>query len=386
MTFGTKRSRVQIPPTRLVKSLYYKDLHSLYINLSFIDPESGIKKQRVIPHCKSKAEAYSFINNLPDLDVQTVLIKDIAKDMFIPGSAHVERLNQHGVSLCKETLQRHRSMLNLFVKQFGSLELKDITVSLVDDFLVGITERSGSWKNSFLETIAYVYKEAPFHGCNNVIKPNFIRFKRNCKKADILTTDELSKFFDINIWKNERDYLLFLCIASFGLRLGEARAIQCRQFIFDKNALIIDGFCKSNGERTDYNKKGNSEDKKWRVALAPDSTMQLLYNYIMENNCQSYEYIFTRGFNMPVRYEYLESVFERQLIAAGIKKSGRKLCPHSLRFTYVTRMRRNLDGETVQKLVGHTSIEMTDYYTRVAIPEMVESLQSAVPAVNDLFE
>ena len=33
---------------------------------------------------------------------------------------------------------------------------------------------------------------------------------------------------------------------------------------------MIDGFCKQNGERTDYNKKGSNEEKKWRVAVAPD--------------------------------------------------------------------------------------------------------------------
>ena len=49
-------------------------------------------------------------------------------------------------------------------------------------------------------------------------------------------------------------------------------------------------------------------------------------------------------------------------------------------------MRSMVGGETVQKLVGHTSIEMTEYYTRVSIPDMIKSLQIAVPAVNKLFE
>ncbi len=82
-----------------------------------------------------------------------------------------------------------------------------------------------------------------------------MRFARNVRKADIYTTEELNRFFDNELWENSRDHLIFLCIASFGLRLGEARALQLRQFIFDKNAVVIDGFCKRNGERTNYNKK-----------------------------------------------------------------------------------------------------------------------------------
>ena len=46
--------------------------------------------------------------------------------------------------------------------------------------------------------------------------------------------------------------------------------------------------------------------------------------------------------------------------------------PHFLRYTYITRMRRDVAGETVKKIAGHTSMAMTDYYTRAAIPEMVE--------------
>lgn len=353
---------------------------------SFVDPQSGIKKQKVIPNCRNRAEAYDFIKTLPDLDIKSVYIKDIAKDMFISGSRHVERLIQHGRNLTRETLQRHRSMLDTIVKEFGDVELKSLTSVMVDDYLRPLEMHGGGWKNSFLETLNYVYKEAPFHGCEAIQKPTFMRFARNLKKADIFTTEELKLFFHCELWSNSRDYLAFLCMASFGLRLGEVRAIQARQFIFEKNALVIDGYCKKNGERTNYNKKGSNEDKKWRVAVAPDTTVQLLNNYISLNGIRDFDFVFAREDFTPVRGEYLEDVFERQLKKAGIDKKDRKIIPHSLRYSYVTRMRRELPAELVQKLVGHTSVEMTEYYTRAAIPEMVASLESAIPAANGLFD
>ena len=49
-------------------------------------------------------------------------------------------------------------------------------------------------------------------------------------------------------------------------------------------------------------------------------------------------------------------------------------------------MRRDVAGETVQKIAGHTSLAMTDHYTRAAIPEMVEAVKPAVEAANKLFE
>ena len=96
--------------------------------------------------------------------------------------------------------------------------------------------------------------------------------------------------------------------------------------------------------------------------------------------------MFTREDGCPLRQEYLESVFHRVINNAGIDSSGRKLCPHSFRFTYVTRMRHRVDAETAQKMVGHSSVEMTEYYTRAAIPETIESIQDVMPAVNGLFD
>lgn len=351
---------------------------------SFIDPLTGIKKQRIIPDCKNRAEAYAYISQLPPLDDKTVKIKDIARDMFIPGSMHLLRLEQHGTVLAMETLSRHRKTTELIISLFGEMELKDLTVMMVDNFLTN-NEHKATWKNSFLETLGHIYKEAPFYGCNGLVRPAFRRFKRNSKKADVFTTEELNQFFNPIYWDNERDYLALLCMASFGLRIGEARALQPRQFIFDKNALVVDGFCKKDGTRMNHNKKGSDENKKWRISFAPDSTITQLQDYIANNGIQDNAYMFYRENGIPVRQEYLEKVFLRQLSKAGIEKGTRKLIPHSFRFTYVTRMRRNADVETVRKMVGHTSVEMTEYYTRAAIPEMISSLESVVPAVNELF-
>lgn len=50
-----------------------------------------------------------------------------------------------------------------------------------------------------------------------------------------------------------------------------------------------------------------------------------------------------------------------------------------------TLLRRNVDAETTKKMVGHSSVEMTEYYTSAAIPKMVSSIQNVLPAVNELF-
>lgn len=148
-----------------------------------------------------------------------------------------------------------------------------------------IEDKSGSWKNSFIEAVNSIYKEAPWHCNYTITKPEFPRFARNSKKAVIFTTEELASFFDGANWSDGlREYLLFLTIAKCGLRLGEARALRVKQFVPDKNALVIDGFCERDGHRTNYNKKGSDEDQKLRVTLVPEDTMRVLMSYIRQHH------------------------------------------------------------------------------------------------------
>ena len=97
------------------------------------------------------------------------------------------------------------------------------------------------------------------------------------------------------------------------------------------------------------------------------------------------DYVFLR-YGHPIRRWLAEKWFKQALEFSGINVGTRRLSPHSLRYTYITRMRRDVAGETVQKIAGHTSLAMTDHYTRAAIPEMVEAVKPAVEAANKLFE
>ncbi len=173
---------------------------------------------------------------------------------------------------------------------------------------------------------------------------------------------------------------------SDSLSLSEKISLYLQDKGFICDCINFDGFCENTGKRTNYNKKGSDEDQKLRVTLIPDQTLKMLLDYIISHGYCDNDFIFQREDGSPLRQEFLESVFHRVIIKAGIDSTNRKLCPHSFRFTYVTRMRTKVNAEVVQKMVGHSSIEMTEYYTRAAIPEMVSSIQNVLPAVNELFE
>ena len=377
-----------------------KTVHKWYYYWN--DPVTGVMRQKVCKGCKTQAEAYAFVSALSPLFAEEkITISSIGKWMYIPGSTHLERMKKLGKQYTYETLKCKRGLLDIFLAKFGDLELKDLTIPMVIDFLTE-DPHSGSWKNNFLTVVGEVYAEAPFMGLPYIPAPQFPKFRRNSIKKDVFTTDELNILFDESLWINlsstkyanhpqfdeghKAIYLMFLCCIKCGLRIGEAIGARVNQFLFDQGMFVVDGFYRHNQLlRTNYNKCGSEEDKKIRVAPLPEDFSLIIQKYIAENHLSGDDFVFQR-YNKPIRKWLAEEWFRRAVASSGIKTKNRVLTPHSLRYTYITRMRRDVAGETVQKIAGHTSLAMTDHYTRAAIPEMVEAVKPAVEAANKLFE
>jgi len=144
-----------------------------------------------------------------------------------------------------------RGMTIRIVNDFGNTEVKELTVKEVVSHLMDI-DRSGSWKNRYIQILGEIYEEATWYG-TSVITPSFPTFARNSKKADIFTTEELTKILKVENFPSELFYLFFLLCISEGLSLGEIRAVRCKQIFFDRKLIIVDGFCKKNGECMPYN-------------------------------------------------------------------------------------------------------------------------------------
>jgi len=200
-------------------------------------------------------------------------------------------------------------------------------------------------------------------------------------------------------------------ILSAGLRLGEARAVKVKQILFDRKALIIDGFCKKSGERTVYNKKRTPEHPKLRAARLPDYTLNLLSAFLKSKTPEPgpENFVFESAPGAPLKQETCEMVFGRALIKAGIaktkkeliesgawkdghviKKSAiageRKLVPHSLRYTYVSRMRLYLSAAELQPMTGHTTESMVYYYNRPSLDLILKTLPDAGSALAGLLD
>jgi integrase len=269
----------------------------------------GRKVQRACSGCTTRAEAEDYIRRLePPPDAVSgpggprTPIRDITRDMYLPGSAHLGRRGQLGKSAAMETMLESRRYISRITELWGNVPLADLQVETVMTYLFGV-ERSGSWKNRFLDILGEVYKEAPWYQCK-VAKPVFQRFATHSRKADILTTEEIHQLFQPQNFPDYQLYLFFLLCLSGGMRLGEVRAVRAKQLVIDAKVLIIDGFCKADGQRTVYNKTGSPDEPKFRLVYLPDFTVARMDEWI---HCQGLEpeaYCFSTD-GKPIRKEYL---------------------------------------------------------------------------------
>jgi integrase len=356
--------------------------------------ENKKQVQRACRGCKNRNEAEDFIRALDGArgKDKEALIKDIAKNMYVPGGDHVNRLNQLGRVLDIDTIKDARRYIKKIIEEWGDRPLASIDPTEITTHLFN-KERGGQWKNRYKKIFSEIYDEAKWQKLK-ITKPLFDHFAIRAKKADVFTTAELNRLFIPENFHSEMFYTMFLLCLSGGLRLGEVRAVRRKQVFFEHKALLVDGFCKRDGRRTTYNKKGSPENPRLRVTMLPDFTLDKLSHLITANGIGNEDFLFTETEGAPLTQDRAQWVFERAMVKAKIteteskkpKPERRKLVCHSLRYTYVTRMRRELPAETVMKMVGHLSVEQTDYYTnRRAIAESIAGLIGANAAANNLF-
>lgn len=350
----------------------------------YYDPITKKQITKVCKGCKTKRAALEYVDILEEQVCNCdTLVSEVAKDMYIPHSMHYERRLQFGKSVKQNTLVEARRFVDYIIKVFGNKKLSELKPAEVVNFLIN-KKRSSSWKNQFIGVLLEVYKEAQWQGLDIQI-PQFQKFRSKVRKSDIFTTEEICQLFQPSCFPTEEVYLLFLLTLTAGLRISEARAFRPCQ-LMQNGLVVVDGFMdRKNQIRNNYCKTGSDENPRWRLAIIPETTENLLLDYIQRKKIEPKDYLFQYN-NAPFRIEYLRKLFENAKKIAKIQEAGRKLTMHSLRYTYVTRMSGLTDLDTVRKMVGHTKIEMTEYYTRPSLDAATAALLPITKIANKFFQ
>jgi integrase len=313
-----------------------------------------------------------------------ILVKTVAEKMYFPESDHMKRRIRSGKPLDAHSMKEGRTAMRTIImlwedKPIASLKVEEIVQYLSD------CNRSGSYKSNFISRVKEVYREASRYG-GDILTPSFPVFKRNTRRTDTFTDWELEQYFNPDIYEDSEMYLFYLCCLTAGLRLGEARGLCPKQILFDRKALMVDGFVKKNGVRTAYSKKKPGEYLKLRIVPLPGLTLRLLKEHIERKRLKDNDLCFTSKKDpfRPIAERYIYDYIARIMKRADIQTGDRKLTVNSFRHTYAASIRRELPAWNVMKLAGRKYIGMMEFYKKRNSDETLARLAAVETAAQKL--
>ena len=156
-----------------------------------------------------------------------------------------------------------------------------------------------------------------------------------------------------------RDTALIDLLCSTGIRIGEAAAITLPDLDFRSRIILIHG--KGKKERLIYLscEQTIANLKEW---LTLRKSLHLDHSYVFVNRTLS-----------PISIHAIEDIFSKYKSLAKINPNA---TPHYLRHTFATNLLANgADLRSVQEILGHSNIAITERYTEVTTNRKIKVLK-----------
>lgn len=200
----------------------------------------------------------------------------------------------------------------------------------------------------------------------------------NCKKKPAKPIKDKSTILDIQDYlkeKNLRDYILFVIGITTGYRAGDLVNLKVRDI---KQALEEGYFIilESKKVNTRNIKKENIKPRQVKIVV---NLARILRSYI--KNKKDYEYLFTsrKGKNKHITVSHVSRILRE----AGEEFGLTNISAHSMRktYAYTIYVESEHDIAAIQKMLGHSSKEITERYLGLDR----ETFDKYTDSLNDLI-
>ena len=191
------------------------------------------------------------------------------------------------------------------------------------------------------------------------------------ERRDIIpyTQNELRKLLNAANNSNlpERDFAIVLVLLDTGMRASELGDIKIKKVYFEERQILVFG-------------KGGKER---RLRVSQD-TIEIVRHYLKWRGCSKFsvcreQYLFLGNSNKKINRNTLRLLCNRLEIRSNVAH----VYPHKFRHTFAIEFLRNGGNIfTLQKLLGHTTLDMVKRYLAIAQSDIDRDHDKASPVKN----
>ena len=283
--------------------------------------------------------------------------------------------------LDEKTLKAYQIDLRQFSDQATTTEITDITPNMLENYIAKLHQqykpKTVKRKIASIKALFHYfeYREIIERNPFNKIQ---VRFREPVilPKTIPLHTVELflSTIYKQRIFaktdyqrKNAlRDAAVAELLFATGMRISELCTLNCGDINLYDGTLLIYG-------------KG---DKERRIQIGNDSVIRILQEYknLFHARINSYEHFFVNQNGKPLSDQAVRRMINKYSSLAAIELH---ITPHMFRHTFATSLlEADVNIRYIQEMLGHSSINVTEIYTHVALAKQKDILTTKHPRKN----
>lgn len=278
--------------------------------------------------------------------------------------------------LSSHTIRAYKNDLYQFKHFIYKNNLSSVDVKPYIDFLSKQYDNTRTLKRKIASIKSlYSYLESEEIILSNPIKKIKFKFK-NDKSLPRLISPRVISMILLQVYQNLnnshtcfskfislRNVLIIEFLIRTGLRISELCSLMWQNIDFSTGTLFIKG-------------KGNKE----RVVYIEDKNFMELLNYYKKNFMINSKYVFLNRYHQKLSEQAV------RLILNDLKQKlhiTQPVTPHMFRHTFATQLLENdVDIRYIQKILGHSSINVTQIYTHIQMNKEREIMKSKNPRLS----
>jgi site-specific recombinase XerD len=260
-------------------------------------------------------------------------------------------------ALSVHTIEDYSRAIRMFIAYVGNMPMQDITVNQIAGFLASV-RRQGVGEKTILNRHIGLAAFWTWALKNEIVDRHIVRQVEKPKPPEIII--EPFKESEVRALLNEvrknpeRDRAIIYLLLDTGLRASELVSLDREEIDLENHRIIV--------------KKGKG-NKDRKVPFCNKTAAVLAY-YL--KNCTD-----RKPFNIK-RRSLTHVVFR-----LGLRSGVRNVHPHRFRHTFaINYLRNGGDVFTLQKILGHTTMEMVKRYLHIAQTDIDRAHHRASPVEN----